>query len=209
MWTDRAIDVTVPLHASLPSWPGSVGFERVATVDETGVTDSTWTWDPHCGTHIDAPSHHFPDGLTAERLSLAHMNGPATVVDCGDAPAIGPELLERLIGDEVPARVLFRTRNRAFWPESQSFRTDYTALTFEGATWLAERGVLLVGNDYLSIQRFDEPPETHRVLLRRQVILLEGVDLRRVAPGQYELLCLPLPVVGGEGTPVRALLVPT
>jgi arylformamidase len=102
---------------------------------------------------------------------------------------------------------LLRTRNSAFWQdEDRSFRTDYAALSPDGAAWIVGRRIRLIGADYLSVQRFGDEPETHRILMRGGVAILEGVDLSGVTPGAYRLICLPLWLGEAEAAPARAVL---
>jgi arylformamidase len=100
-----------------------------------------------------------------------------------------------------------RTRNSEWWPDGDDqFREDYVALTEDAAQWIVDRGISLVGIDYLSIQRFEDGPATHEILLANEVVILEGADLSGVESGQYELVCLPLCIEGVDGAPARALL---
>ena len=104
-------------------------------------------------------------------------------------------------------RLLLRTRNSGFWKANVTdFRKDYTALTAEAAQWIVDRGLKLIGIDYLSIQRFGDKPATHKILLRGNVTILEGLNLTGILPGNYELLCLPIRLTGTEGAPARAVL---
>ena len=110
---------------------------------------------------------------------------------------------------EGTERLLLKTRNSSLWHgRDRSFRPDFVALTVDAAAWVVARGIRLVGIDYLSIQRFDDGPETHRTLFRGGVTILEGLDLTGVRPGRYTLACLPLRAVGVEAAPVRAVLLP-
>jgi len=155
----------------------------------------------HSGTHVDAPLHFIGEGGSIDQLSLDALIGPALVVDArGVAEEIGAELVER----ELPAhceRVLFSTRNSALWNEP-GFRSDFVGISPQAASLLVERGVRLVGIDYLSVGA----PETHRELLAHDVVLLEGLDLHGVAAGRYRLICLPLRIAGADGAPARAVL---
>jgi arylformamidase len=164
----------------------------------------------HTGTHVDAPAHFIEGGAKVDSLSLETLIGEAIVVEIPlDACSIAPEHLTEcdLSGVE---RVLFKTRNSGFWHDPENrFRTDFTYLETEAAVWLVEAGVRLVGIDYLSIERFGSKEfETHRTLLSKGVIILEGLDLQQVAPGRYELICLPIKLAGGcgDGAPARAVL---
>ena len=198
------IDISVPVSPNTVSWDNeSVPvIERVSSIDAgDGYNLSRLVFGSHTGTHVDAPLHFIDRGGPVDRLPLAALIGPALVVDARDvAEEIGPELVER----ELPAgceRVLFSTRNSELWKE-RGFRSDFVGVSPSAASLLVERGVRLVGIDYLSVGA----PETHRELLSHGVILLEGLDLRGVAAGRYRLACLPLRIVGADGAPARAVL---
>jgi arylformamidase len=104
---------------------------------------------------------------------------------------------------------LLRTRNSAFWQdEDRSFRTDYAALSPDGAAWIVGRRIRLIGADYLSVQRFRDGPATHQILMRGGVAILEGINLSAVTPGPYRLICLPLWLGEAEAAPARAVLEP-
>ena len=183
-------------------------LEAVSRIGEGAAANvSILVCDVHAGTHVDAPWHFLPEGNTVEGLSLDVLVGPAVVVDCGEASTLGPPELEALglaVGTE---RLLLRTSNSDRWAVSErGFGEDYVALSEDGAEWLVRAGVRLVGIDALSIQRFGEPPGTHTTLLAAGVVVLEGLDLAGVEPGPYELLCLPLRLVGADGAPARAIL---
>lgn len=163
--------------------------------------------DVHTGTHVDAPAHFVADGLAVDCLDLEVLVGPAVVAEVLEGGSIGRKCLEALNLPDDVQRVLLRTTNGELW-SCTDFEPDFDALSAEGAAWLVDRGVQLVGIDYLSIQRYQDPPLTHRILLDAGVVILEGLDLRRVPPGDYELLCLPLALAGAEAAPARAVLRP-
>lgn len=207
------IDVSVRLRAGMPIWPTSTGLHvsqsmRIADGAEANVTQLDM--DVHCGTHVEGPLHFLADGLPLDALPLDTFVGPALVVAVGDeTAAITPETLASAGIPDGTIRLLLRTRNSTLWHEPDTgFRRDYVALTTDAARWLVERGVRLVGIDYLSIQRFGDDPETHRVLFRGGAAILEGLDLSEAPPGRYTLACLPLRLEGAEATPVRAVLMP-
>jgi arylformamidase len=172
------------------------------------VNGSVIQMDVHCGTHVEGPLHFIDDGATLESFGLQPFVGPARVIHVLDSDEIGQEQLEQQLGTQPIERLLLRTRNSKRAGSDEAFRTDFAALTMEGASWLAARGVVLIGVDYLSIQQFGGDPETHRVLLRAGVAILEGLNLREVAPGDYRLVCLPLALRGAEAAPARAILEP-
>ena len=133
--------------------------------------------------------------------------GTAYVAEFGGGSHITAADLDSMTIPADCQRLLFKTRNGHFWEDSQ-FHTEFIALAPDAARALAERGLKLVGIDYLSIEKFRaRPHEVHQTLLASGVVILEGVDLRRVAPGEYLLVCAPLNVVGAEGAPARAFLI--
>ena len=124
-----------------------------------------------------------------------------------DYKTITPEKLASINLPQDTERLLLRTRNSEFWKAKVTdFRKDYTALTAGAAQWIVEREIKLIGIDYLSIQCFNDNPVTHKILLKSNVIILEGLNLTDVSPGKYELLCLPIRLTGTEGAPARAVL---
>lgn len=162
----------------------------------------------HFGTHLDAPCHFIEGGKAVDALALDMLVGPCVVAGIPEAAAITPAHLDAL---DLPAdtrRLLLKTRNSALWDRpDHPFFEDYAALTPDAARWVVDKGIGLIGIDYLSIQRFaDEVSTTHIVLLEAEVIIVEGLDLRAVGPGPYALTCLPMKLAGADGAPVRAIL---
>lgn len=203
----RIYDITVPLSAELPVYPGDCALEitpwsRIAAGDEANV--SRLTLCTHAGTHLDPPRHFNDQGITVDQIPLERLIGPAHVVEIQGVHLIGRKELERLPVKGVE-RLLLKTRNSRLWKEHQ-FCQDYSALSVEGAHFLLEAGVKLVGIDYLSIEGMDGDGSVHRTLLDGGVLIVEGLNLSEVEPGEYELICLPLKIKGGDGAPVRALL---
>ena len=205
----RLFDVTRPLRPGMPTWPGEPGPELCAVkriADGGPANVSRLTLGLHTGTHVDAPWHFLDDASTSESLPLSVLCGPARVVSIDDPRQIGVPELERA-GLAGATRVLFRTRNGGLWNDD-AFREDYVFIAPDAARWLVDRGVRLVGVDYLSVEDFHaDSPRTHQVLLGAGVVIVEGLDLREPPPGEYELFCLPVKVVGGDGAPARVVLV--
>ena len=203
-------DISVPLRRDMPTYAGEPGpnleFRKLLSKGDS-ATVSVLSLGSHTGTHVDAPSHFLDGAPGVDSLSPDALVGPAYVAEFGGDSHITASDLESM---PIPAdceRVLFKTSNGRFWDDS-AFHTDFIALAPDAARTLAERGIRLVGIDYLSIERFHaDPHEVHETLLASGVIILEGVDLRRVAPGGYFLVCAPLNVVGAEGAPARAYLI--
>jgi len=199
------IDITVPLRDGMVVYDGDpeVRLERVHSIEHGDVANnSRLDFGVHSGTHIDAPVHFIPGAPAAEDLPLEPLMGAAWVVDATGVE--GSLDAEALGGLDLPRaeRILFKTRNSRLW-ELDHFSHEFVHLTGSGADELIGRGVRLVGLDYLSIG----DPDAHRVLLGARVVALEGLDLSRVEPGEYELVCLPLKIVGSDGAPARAILI--
>lgn len=203
-------DISLPISESLPVWPGDspVHLTHVSHLDKGDeATVSRIDFGAHTGTHVDAPAHFVAGGAGVDRLDLDLLVGPALVVHVLEADVLSADLLESL---EIPPgteRVLFRTRNSELWARhSEKFDEDFVAIAEDGARWLVARGVRLVGVDYLSVAPFHDTVPTHQILLRAGMIAVEGLDLGQVAPGWYQLVCLPLRLVGADGAPARAIL---
>ncbi|MFN6962253.1 MAG: cyclase family protein [Pyrinomonadaceae bacterium] len=204
-------DITVPVSSDVPIYKGDPearvdSFMRIADGAPANVTQLCCG--VHTGTHVDAPNHFIDGTRRVDELDLSRLIGPCRVVEIDDSvDAISTGHLRAAAGAE---RVLFKTRNSQFWNEPErGFRTDFTYLTPEAARVLASGGARLVGIDYLSVEAFGSADfATHIALLEREVVILEGVDLRAVEPGDYELICLPLKYTGGEGdgAPARTIL---
>ena len=158
---------------------------------------------------MDAPAHFIENGASVEQLALEILMGPVTVVELLEAEIITPELLEAQALAPETKRLLIKTNNSALWADpGHQFNPDFVALSSETARWIVNQGIDLVGLDYLSIQRFkDTEALTHRTLLEAGIVIVEGLDLRKVAPGAYQLCCLPIKLAGCEGAPARAVLI--
>jgi arylformamidase len=204
----KIYDITMGIHDGMLVYPGDpgVGVRRVKKIeDNSSANISEYCMGSHTGTHVDPPFHFDPSGSTVEALPLDAMIGEAVVVQ-----ARGEYIDRKFIeGASIPdaARVLFKTRNSALGLEPP-FREDFTHLTLDAAEYLVERGVRLVGIDYLSVEKFHSKDHAvHRLFLDNGVVIVEGLDLSNVEPGRYELICMPLKVVGGDGAPARAVLI--
>lgn len=204
-------DVSVAVRARMPVYPGDPPVEidtPVALAKGDAANVSRLRMGAHTGTHVDAPAHFLAGARAAIDLPLEALIGDARVVEIPDTVrAIGPEhVTDALI--EGAERVLFKTRNSSFWADDR-FHEDFTSITPDAARALVAARVRLVGIDYLSVEMFKSADhETHRVLLANDVVILEGLDLRGIAPRVYELLCLPLKLAdgAGDGAPARAVL---
>jgi arylformamidase len=182
----------------------SIEIETITHVERGDLcTVSALRMGSHTGTHIDAPIHFLPGGAGAEELPLENLVGPARVIEIKDSVAVkAAELRIHNLG--VRERLLFNTSNsERCWKTSQ-FVHDSVSIAEDAASYLAGLNTLTVGIDYLSAGS----PETHRILLRAGVVIVEGLNLAGISQGRYELLCLPLKISGGDGALARALLKP-
>ena len=199
------IDITLPLSRATPAWPGDAAVEirssgGVATVSELRLSS-------HAGTHIDAPAHFFPHGKTIDQVPLETLIGPAWVARVDGAAVITADLLERA---EIPThvtRLLLATDNSRGAGPSSAFDRDFVACDGSAIRWLVDRDVRLVGVDGPSVDPFAGGSfDGHRALLAREVVIVENLALRGVAPGPYRLICLPLRLERGDGAPGRVTL---
>ena len=204
----KLIDVTVPLDPELPVYPGNAPFsmepvKRIARGDSSNV--STLHMSAHAGTHVDAPRHFFDDRPGAEGLPLELLMGRTRVVEVAARRGITPEDFADIdLSEDV--RLLIKTSNSFLWG-SADFHKEYVGVTEAGARFLVERGVKVLGVDYLSVEVFKTPgAPAHHVLLGGGIIVIEGLNLRDVEPGTYDMLCLPLRIVGADGAPARVVL---
>lgn len=185
--------------------------QSVSKGDSSNV--SNLVFGSHTGTHVDAPSHIFDGEMTVDKLPLDLLMGRASVVafpedvfaiGYAELRAQGVELLEA----QMRKRILLKTRNSDFLEGRSPFRPDYTFLAPDGAEYLIDLGVQLVGVDYLSIEQFHSGHhKTHKMLLSNNIVIAEGLNLSNITAGEYEFCCLPLRIEGCDGAPARAVLI--
>jgi arylformamidase len=206
-------DVSVPLSAATPIYPGDPGIEikqwqTLAAGDTANV--SRIDFGLHSGTHVDAPAHFIAGGARVDSLPLDSLVGEVEVVEVGNDIRVIDEDFVIANCARGAQRILFKTRNSAFWNDTRAgFRADYTYIHPAAARALVDSGIKLVGIDYLSVEQFQsEKFETHLTLLANGVVIVEGLDLRAITRGVYELFCLPLKIAGGsgDGAPARVIL---
>jgi arylformamidase len=196
----------------MPVWPGdpAVVLEQVTSMD-AGAHDnvSRLACGVHTGTHVDAPHHFMNDHRTVESLALDILVGLACVVQIPeDVKEISAQVLEKAAIPPGTMRLLLKTRNSRLWERGErEFFTDFVGISADGADWLVQQAIKLIGIDYLSVAPYKQSIPTHRILLGAGVIIVEGMDLSAIVPGNYRLYCLPLKLVGSDGAPARAILV--
>ncbi|XP_011088739.1 uncharacterized protein LOC105169883, partial [Sesamum indicum] len=215
----RIIDISHRYHSEMPSWESSDGlghFLWLAKTMKNGslANNSEMKLPTHTGTHVDAPGHvfdhYFDAGFDVDTLDLDVLNGPALLVDVPRDKNITAEVMKSLNIPKGVRRVLFRTLNtdrRLMY--KKEFDTSYVGFMKDGAQWLADNtDIKLVGIDYLSVAAFADLIPAHLVFLQgRDIILVEGLKLDDVQPGIYSVHCLPLRLVGAEGSPIRCILI--
>ena len=200
-------DISLKLAGDTVRWVTAPPFEleelrRMSKGDPNN--SSALNMSGHSGTHIDAPFHFVAEGLTIDELPLDRFIGPAMVFKVDAERYITKEHVESIKLDGA-TRVLFKTRNSELLHQRE-YEPDFAAFSVEAAQSLVEHGVELVGLDYLSIAHADEQVPVYRAFLDHGVVLLEGIDLSHVAPGRYELMCLPIQIGDSDGAPCRAVL---
>lgn len=207
-------DISVPVSPDLCVWPGDPPIDvrpasRVSQGDTANV--SRVALSSHTGTHVDAPWHFVDDGKRLEEIPPERWNGPCLVIGIDESvKRITPTELDAANIPAGTGKLLFKTANSRLWHSDGplDFAKDYVALSPEAAQWVVDRGIALVGIDYLSIEPYQEPGhKTHYILLRNEILILEGLNLSAIEPGSYELLCLPLRLTVGDGAPARAVLI--
>lgn len=206
------VDISVPLGPGIPVWPGDpeMTADPISQTANGDVFNMTLLrMSGHRGTHVDAPRHIVHEGATLDQVSLSRWYGPCQVIEIsGERPEIDAADLENAGILPGTTRLLLRTSNSKRWrPLPMPFEEDYVAVTPAGAKWIVERGLQLVGIDYLSIEGWnDTANHTHRTLLEAGVLVIENLNLSGIDPGFYYLICLPLKLAGADGAPARALL---
>jgi len=204
-------DVTVPFSATFPVWPGDPAVEwrplsQMAAGSWCNVTQLVFP--THCCTHVDPPRHFIADGPTMSDLPIERWVGPCQVIAI-DESVTTIESKDLIAAGFEPGteRLILKTRNSDKWNnQPYVFETDFAALSTDAARWVVEQGIKLVGIDYLSFELFNGDGATHRMLLGNDVIAVEGLDLRKIEPGPYLLLCMPLKIQDGDGAPARVVL---
>jgi arylformamidase len=210
----RVHDVSLVLRPDMTTWANEPGpaiapLRRIAKGDSANV--STISFGDHTGTHVDPPVHFIDGAATVDSLPVEALLGPCLVVGYEEAEHVSGAWLE---GAKIPSgtlRLLFKTRNSERWVDpTHPFTRDFVTIDASAARWCVDHGVVLVGMDYLSIE--PQGPEkagypVHHTLLRAGVVIIEGLDLRGIRPGAYELVCAPIKIENGDGAPARVFLI--
>lgn len=207
----RIHDISVPISKDTPVFPGDPPVEimRVLQLEKGDLANvSRLSFGNHTGTHIDPPSHFILGGKTVDQLDLNVLYGSAYVVDLTAVERVitASDLARAKLPPRIE-RILCKTHNGSLWDQT-GFQKGFVAFSQDAAEWLVARGARLVGIDYLSAEMFAAPePRAHRVLLGAGVIIVEGLNLKDIAAGDYTLACLPLKIKNGDGAPARVILI--
>lgn len=201
----KIYDISWPLANGMTTYKDKGTFKReeTRTWEKDKSRESLITTGSHIGTHIDAPTHFLEKGKTIDQLDLSKLIGPCKVLDLTNCAVITAEELKK---HELAPRVLLKTRNSAHGP-NEKFDKDFVYVDKTAAKYLVDHNVVCVGIDYLGIETKQPDHETHQQLLGNEVVIIEGLRLANIEPGDYFLNCLPLPLVGGDAAPARAVLI--
>jgi arylformamidase len=210
MLKKKYYDVTIPLADDIHRWPGSTNYKLNSEKRIDGgdiCNESSVCMDLHYGTHVDAPLHFIREGKSSDILEINKVLGDAYVVDMRGADSITYDRLESADIPDDCKRLLIKTNNSILWRNKDAvFYEDYTALDLSACQWIVEKGIALVGIDYLSIESYNSDCSVHLHLLSNDVVILESLDLNEIKEGVYELICMPLKITGAEAAPARVIL---
>ncbi|MBA4385708.1 MAG: cyclase [Anaerolinea sp.] len=207
----KIYDVSLTIREGMPVWPGDeqVVLQRRTKIEEGAHANVSFLHlSVHTATHVDAPFHFLADGSKVDEMPLDVLVGPVQLVEVPDSvKVINAEVIAGLSIADEPKRLLFKTSNSHYWDlDTDEFQTGFVGIDLSGSEELVKRGIKLVGIDYLSASPYKVSKPTHDVLLGSSMIIIEGLDLREVKAGFYNIYCLPLKLHGADGAPARVIL---
>lgn len=207
----KIYDISLTIQPGMVVWPGDPKVElyrKEKIEDGANANVSYMGISVHTGTHVDAPYHFLNDGSAVDVMPLEVLVGPVLVVELPDSvKQIDEEIINSLSFNEPIERILFKTRNSKFWSQDAGeFHPDFVAISADGAQALIDHGIKLTGIDYLSIAPYKNSRPTHEIILKAGMVVIEGVDLSKVQPGNYTLVCMPLKLKDTDGSPARVIL---
>ena len=204
MWQD----ISLAIKSGMVHWPGdpAVSVRRIKERSKGAAADlSLISMGSHTGTHVDAPRHFIPQGMSIDRMPLDAMIGPARVIEVQDRECIKETQL-RKCRIRCGERIIFKTRNSEYW-RNAAFKKNFIYISLAAAHYLAAKGVRTVGIDYLSVGGYyRDGVKVHQILLGRGICIIEGLNLSQAQPGNYDLICLPLKILNGDGAPARVII---
>ncbi|AFM26470.1 cyclase family protein [Desulfomonile tiedjei] len=201
-------DATLALHEKMAIFPGDPPF-KMTPLFQTTMGDkfnlSTITMGTHTGTHVDPPAHYLNWGYTVDEIPLETLIGPGKILDLTGHPELNRDVLHSCDLKGV-ARVFFKTDNSRKLLEPD-FHENYVSLTKDGASYLSESGIRMVGTDYFSIETYhSSAAEVHHILLQAGILVVESLNLGHIPAGPCTIYCLPLKILGADGAPARVLI---
>ena len=204
----KLYDATLPIHENMVTFPGDPPFKMDPYFERRkgdAFDLALLSLGTHLGTHVDPPAHYLNGGAPVDEMPLEDLIGPGVVLDLRGRSKIDRQTLEEApLEDHV--RVLMKTDNGPHLLE-KNFKKNYVYLTEDGARYLVEKKIRLIGNDYLSIERYQNPgAPVHHILLEAGIVVVEGVHLLDIPAGAYEIFCMPLKIKGADGAPARVVL---
>ena len=204
----KIIDISWPIHESMTQYKNkeAINIQAAKTFEQDNVRETSVCLSSHTGTHIEAPAHFLRHGITIDKIDLTHCFGRCQVVDMTFAEdSITDEHLS-LLPIEHNAIILLKTTNSELH-NIAPFDPNFVYLAASGAEYLVEKKVKAVGIDYIGLERSQEDHATHQILMKHNIVIMEGLRLNMVYAGNYILACLPLALVGVEAAPARAILI--
>lgn len=203
-------DVSLTLSESMHVYPGDPKphFEKKLQLEEGDIASVTFLkMGAHTGTHVDAPCHFIKGGESIENLPLKLLFGRALLLEVLKEELITEQVLEEANIPKGTERLLLKTDNSSRWASQKEFDSNYVAISEGGAEYLVKKGIRLIGVDTLSVAPFDAAAPTHHILLKKNILIVEGLDFSKVRGGSYTFCCLPLKIAGSDGAPARAILI--
>lgn len=206
--SSKWIDVSVPVSDGMPHWPGEppVSVRRIKSIEKgDGANVSVLSMSAHTGTHMDAPLHFIENGKDITAADAEILIGEARVIELRGKGEITADNISAY-GFMPGERILFKTGNSDEEWFSWDFNSNYAFLSGDAAAFLAQKGVALVGIDYLSIAKYKEGEEAHKNLLGKGIWIIEGLYLKEADEGVYDMICFPMKIRGSDGAPARVML---
>ncbi|MEN6298591.1 MAG: cyclase family protein [Anaerolineaceae bacterium] len=204
-------DISLTIEPGMTIWPGDpeVNLERVATIGKNSSANiSKLSMGVHAGTHVDAPIHFIPSGTGVDQLPLKILTGRVYVLEMLKPNLITVDELKKADIPPRTRRLIIKTRNSQIWSSNnRRFQEEFVGIDAEGAQFLVDHGVKLIGLDYLSIAPYKQGKLPHEIFLKSGVVIVEGLNLSKVSQGRYSLYCLPLKLLNADGAPARAILI--
>ena len=204
----KIIDISWPVCQDTTEYKDrkTVLFKQNKIFEQDSARDSQITMNSHTGTHVDAPSHFLKDGKTIDQVNLQNCIGPCKVLDfTGVKEGVTKADLQKydIKKNDI---ILLKTKN-SFLLDTAPFEKEFIFLKDCGAQYLADKKIKAVGIDYLGLERGQEGHSSHTDLMKKDIVIIEGLRLGHVVPGDYFFVCLPIRVVGLDAAPARAILV--